>query len=365
MGIDSVRVELGKRSYNILIGRGILSLLGERLRALLPGRNVVVISDPLVFSLYGENVAENLRAAGFNTSYHLVPDGEEHKNLNSARGAYEAMVSMGLERGSVVVSLGGGVIGDLAGFVAATYMRGISFVQVPTTLLAQVDASVGGKVGVNLSSGKNLVGAFHQPLLVLIDTAVLRTLDRRELIAGFAEVIKHGIIKDSSLFEYLEENYSKILAMDEECLSHVIKRCCQIKAEVVSRDEREEGLRSILNYGHTIGHALEAVTGYGKYRHGEAIAIGMVCAARISHLMGFCSEEESLRQARLIEASGLPVTAGGVGPEEVMEFLTRDKKVISGKVRFVLARHIGDVFISADVPESAVLEVLEEVTVED
>lgn len=360
MELDTVRVELGERSYDILIGRGALSVLGERIRRVSGASRVMVVSNPTVFGLYGARVLENLEGSGFSVSCHCIPDGEEYKSLATASGAYETMVSAGLDRESLVVSLGGGVVGDLAGFVAATYMRGIPFVQVPTTLLSQVDASVGGKVGVNLPSGKNLVGAFHQPLLVISDTEVLGTLERRDLVAGFAEVIKHAVLSDRDFFGYIEENRSKILALDEESLSRVVGRCCGIKAGVVAQDERERGVRALLNYGHTVGHAVESLAGYGEYRHGEAVAIGMVCAARIARRLGRCGGEDTLRQLRLIEASGLPSTAPGLSADAIIGMLARDKKVSHGKVRFVLAGRIGEAFITTDVPEAVLREVLEE-----
>ena len=280
--VRTVKVDLADRSYAIRIGRGLLPLLGKQCAALKLGRRCAVISDANVAPRYGETALKSLREAGFDPVLLTVPAGETAKSLKTVQSCYDQFAEHRLERKSFVVALGGGVVGDLAGFVAATYLRGIPFVQVPTTLLAQVDSSVGGKVGVNLKAGKNLVGAFHQPKLVLCDLDALNTLPLRQYRAGLAEVIKYGIIYDAQFFAVVENGMGKLLKRDSDLLARVVARCCEIKAEVVGQDETETGLRAILNFGHTIGHALEAISHYGEYLHGEAISIGQVAAARLS-----------------------------------------------------------------------------------
>ena len=272
----------------------------------------------------------------------MMPEGEEHKNLKSLSTIYDQLISARFDRHSCLMALGGGVIGDLAGFAAATFLRGIPFVQVPTTLLAQVDSSVGGKTGVNHQEGKNLIGAFYQPRLVLIDVKVLHTLPRRELLAGLAEVIKYGIIEDPRFFELLEKKLERILALDTELLLEAIATSCTIKSKVVEKDEREEDYRSVLNFGHTIGHALESLTGYEKYLHGEAIAIGMAQAASISVHQGICDNESLQRIHRLITKTGLPTELpSNIQPKELAEKMELDKKSEGGKVKFVLCAGIG------------------------
>jgi 3-dehydroquinate synthase len=302
-----------------------------------------------------------LEAAGFEPLLVELPPGEASKRLGTVEGCYERLAGHRLERRSFVAALGGGVVGDLAGFVAATYLRGIEFVQVPTTLLAQVDSSVGGKVGVNLKSGKNLVGSFYQPRLVLCDLDTLRTLPERELKAGLSEVIKYGIIHDATFFRRLERDLEKLLAGDANTLGPVIARCCAIKAEVVGQDEKESGLRAILNFGHTIGHAIEAVSGYGKYLHGEAIAIGQVAAARLSAALLGMPETEVERVRSLFERAGLPtrIRLNEAAHGRLIEAMRLDKKVSGGEVRFVLAERIGRVRPGQKVPEELVRKVLE------
>src|SRR5215216_6261011 len=280
--MDVVNVSLGQRSYAILIRPKLLTELGRECQKLGLGTRCAIITDGNVARHYSADVQKTLRRAGFDPALVTVPPGEKSKTLRGVESCFDKLAAHRLERKSFVIALGGGVVGDLAGFVAATYLRGIPFVQVPTTLLAQVDSSVGGKVGVNLKAGKNLVGAFHQPRLVLCDLQTLRTLPSREFRAGLAEVIKYGIIYDAALFQTLERQMSKLLKQQPAALAQIVARCCEIKAEVVSQDETESGLRAILNFGHTIGHALEAISGYGKFLHGEAISIGQVYAARLS-----------------------------------------------------------------------------------
>jgi len=339
-----VTVALPALEYPILIGAGLLPDLGQELRAIgLTGR-LAVVQDAAVADRYGSAVLTSLGEAGYRAVSITVPSGEESKSLDQLGRLYDAFAGAGLDRGSAVVSMGGGVVGDLAGFAAATYTRGIPFVQVPTTLLAQVDASVGGKTGIDLPAGKNLVGAFHQPRLVLIDLDTLSTLPERDYRAGLAEVIKYGIIADPELFGFLEQNRDAVLRHDSDVVEHLVVRSCQIKAEVVVEDEREAGRRAILNYGHTIGHAVEATAGYGVYLHGEAVAIGMAAAGRLSSRAGWLSEEDRARIERLIASYGLPVRLREpLEPEALVAAMRLDKKSRGGELRFVLARGIGQV----------------------
>lgn len=340
-----VRVPLAGRSYVIRIGSGLLSVLGKECRRLGLGRRCAVITDSNVGPRYAASAVQHLAEAGFEPVAVTVPAGEKSKSLRTVKACYDALAGHRLERRSFVVALGGGVVGDLAGFVAATYLRGIAFVQVPTTLLAQVDSSVGGKVGVNLEAGKNLVGAFHQPRLVLADLDTLDTLPDRELRAGLAEVIKYGIIRDASLFARLERDLGRLLERDRRILGQVVARCCEIKAEVVGEDETEGGVRAILNFGHTLGHGLEAISGYGRYLHGEAIAIGQVAAARLSAAIEGLPTRDVERIQDLFERAGLPTTArlGQAAQERLFAALRLDKKVSGGEIRFVLASRIGRV----------------------
>jgi 3-dehydroquinate synthase len=353
-----VPVSLGERSYSIKIGGGLLASLGRECARLKLGRRAAIITDANVGPLLAAAAQASLVAAGFEPIVITVPAGETAKHLKFVQAAYDQLAAHRLERKSFVVALGGGVVGDLAGFVAATYLRGIPFVQVPTTLLSQVDSSVGGKVGVNLAAGKNLVGAFYQPKLVLCDLKSLDTLPAREFASGLAEVIKYGIIYDAPFFKFLERHLPKILAREPQALTRVIARCCEIKADVVGQDETESGLRAILNFGHTIGHAIENISGYGKYLHGEAISIGQVLAARISVRRQGLSEGESARIEQLFAAAGLPVTIA-LSPAQrrkLFAAMLLDKKVSDGEVKFVLAKRIGAVDFGCKVP----VEVIEE-----
>jgi 3-dehydroquinate synthase len=341
----TVNVPLGSRSYPIFIGEKILSDLGGHCARLQLGRRCVIISDKNVAPLYAAKAVASLRKAGFEPALATVPAGEASKSLKMLQTCCDLLARHRLERKSFIVALGGGVVGDLAGFAAAAYLRGIAFVQAPTTLLAQVDSSVGGKVGVNLTAGKNLVGAFHQPRLVLCDLATLRTLPLREFRAGLAEVIKYGIIYDKALFARLERDLPRLLRRDGRVLAEVVARCCEIKADVVRQDEMETGLRAILNFGHTIGHALEAISGYGKYLHGEAISIGQVAAAKLSVRAAGLPKEEAARVERLFARAGLPVAVKLSARRQaaLIEAMRLDKKVMDGQIRFVLARRIGQV----------------------
>ncbi|MFQ5904241.1 MAG: 3-dehydroquinate synthase [Candidatus Binatia bacterium] len=338
----TLTVNLGDRSYPIHLGEDILPRAGELLRQAGCGEKVGIITNPTVAGFYLKPVQEVLSRSGFRVTPVLVPEGEEHKNLKSLSAIYDRLISERFDRSSSVIALGGGVIGDLAGFAAATFLRGIPYVQVPTTLLAQVDSSVGGKTGVNHQEGKNLIGAFYQPRLVLMDVGVLHTLPRRELLAGLAEVIKYGIIEDPRLFGLLEEKLEQILALDRDLLVETIAASCAIKAKVVEKDEREEDYRSVLNFGHTIGHALESLTGYERFLHGEAVAIGMAQAVSISVRQGSCDEESLQRIHRLIKRAGLPTQIpSNIEPLKLVKRMEVDKKSVGGKIKFVLCAGIG------------------------
>ena len=343
--MEAIRVELGERSYEICIGPGILPQLGERLQEFYFSR-VALVSNPTVYALYGDTLLDSLKKAGLDAAVVTIPDGEEYKELLWAYHIYGELLKYRLDRASALIALGGGVIGDITGFVASTYMRGISLVQVPTTLLAQVDSSVGGKTGVNHPEGKNMIGTFHQPRLVWADVETLKTLPRREFLAGIAEVIKYGVIWDKAFFEFLEKNREKILGLDSGAIQFIIRRSCEIKAEVVSRDEREGGLRAILNYGHTIGHALETATGYTAHLHGEAVSIGMYCEALLSSLLGLMERKEAERVGSLINAYGLrSKMVPGVDEQRMISSMQLDKKAVAGELKFVLPEKIGSVVV--------------------
>ncbi len=355
-----VNVPLGDRSYSIQIGDRLLSQLGHHCSALKLGTKCAVISDSKVAKFHLKPVLKSLKAAGFDAVSIVVPAGEKSKSLSVVEKCHDQLAANRLERKSFIVALGGGVIGDLAGFVAASYLRGIAFVQVPTTLLAQVDSSVGGKTGVNLRAGKNLVGAFYQPKLVLCDQDALDTLPDREFKAGLAEVIKYGIIYDAPLFARLERDMEKVLRRDPKILTEVVARCCEIKADVVGQDETESGLRAILNFGHTIGHAIEAISGYGKYLHGEAISIGQVSAAKISARLAGLPQADVERIEKLFIRTGLPTKIKLTSPqrEKLFAAMRLDKKVSSGEIKFVLAEKIGVVKWGQKVPQELIISAL-------
>ena len=356
-----VQVSLGARSYDVLIRRDLLSALGEHCRRLDLGSRCVVVTDEIVGAKYGWQAMESLAEAGFEASLYSVPAGESSKSWEQVWAGCDCFARLRLERGSFVVALGGGVVGDLAGFLAAVYLRGIDFVQAPTTLLAQVDSSVGGKVGINLAAGKNLVGAFHQPRLILCDLGVLKSLPTREFQAGMAEVVKYGVIWDEGLFSRIEAEQGKILAREEGLLAPIIERSCQIKADIVAQDEREGGARAVLNFGHTIGHALEAVAGYGEYLHGEAIAVGQVAAAMLSVRQLRLNAGAVKRIRNLLRSLGLPVSVALSGQQKrkLLEAMRLDKKVSAGKTRFVLAERIGKARPGQVVAEESIRAVLE------
>ena len=363
----TVSVQLGERSYDILVGRGFLARLGPELAARLPQhsgqRGALVVSSPAIARRYGAAVTKSLLSAGFRVSAVSVPAGEKSKSAASLGRLYEALYHQAADRRTIVVALGGGVIGDLAGFAAATYTRGLDFVQVPTTLLSQVDSSVGGKTGINFGSAKNLIGAFHQPRLVVIDPETLQTLPGRERRSGLAEVIKYGIIADKDFFSLLEREIAGLLDLTSPHLDYVLAHSCALKARVVEQDERDEGLRATLNFGHTVGHALEAVTQYKVYTHGEAIALGMVSAALIGEEVGVTRPEDTAAMASLLRAAGLGVRLDAqFDPGEILRALAWDKKSVGGAARFVLAEEIGCATPGHAVSEAAIRTALERQT---
>jgi shikimate kinase/3-dehydroquinate synthase len=336
----TLNVDLGERSYPIAIGPGLLDDAALVVRYV-NGRQVAIVTNTTVAPLYLEKIAAPLRAAGRDVLEIILPDGEQYKNWESLMLVFDAMLAHKCDRQTTVVALGGGVIGDMAGFAAASYMRGVPFVQVPTTLLAQVDSSVGGKTGLNHPLGKNMIGAFYQPRAVLADTSTLATLPARELAAGLAEVIKHGAILDAAFFDWLEQNMAKLVARDPAALAHAIARSCEIKADVVRRDEREGGLRAVLNFGHTFGHAIEAGLGYGNWLHGEAVGCGMVMAADLSQRLGQVDAATAARVKALVAAAGLPVAAPDLGAARWLELMKVDKKNEDGAIRFILLKPLG------------------------
>ena len=356
-----VKVPLGERTYSILIGAGLLSRLGTECRKLNLGGRCAIITDRNVARHHAQAVEKVMTAAGFDCVVITVPAGEKAKSLAIVQRCHDQLARHRLERKSFIVALGGGVVGDVAGFVAATYLRGIPFVQVPTTLLAQVDSSVGGKVGVNLKAGKNLVGAFYQPRLVVCDLETMATLPEREFRSGLAEVVKYGIIWDEKLFRQLQRHGDRLIARDRKMLGAVVARCCAIKAEVVGQDETESGLRQILNFGHTIGHAIEAIAGYGKYLHGEAIAIGQTLAAQLSWRLLGLPESDAIRIGNLLAGLGLPnrIRLDASQKQRLLSAMRLDKKVSGGQIKFVLAKRIGQVVWGQHVPEDLIRRTLD------
>ncbi len=359
MRVTAVEVQLGERSYTIEIGTGNLSTLGALASRRRRVSHAVIITDVHVEKPHAQQAAESLAAAGADVDMLVVEAGEQTKSVESAAGLWNKLLDVGADRKTAIVAVGGGVVGDLAGFVAATFARGLDVFQVPTTLLAQVDSSVGGKVGINLPGGKNMVGAFWQPAGVLVDTAVLSTLPDREYRAGLAEVVKYGVILDADFFAYLEQHVADLNRRDSVVLQHVINRSCRLKADVVAGDEREQtGLRAVLNYGHTFCHALETVTGYGQYLHGEAVALGMLCASRLAERLGRVDGHFTARQRKLLAALGLGVEFPSVDHQAILTAMTHDKKTEHGRLRFVLPTRMGHVELVADVEEHDVRAVL-------
>jgi 3-dehydroquinate synthase len=356
--MQSIRVEIAERSYPVHIGPGILferAVLQDALRC----ARVALVTNDCVGPLYAARVEEELRAAGIGSLRITLPDGEAHKTWESLDLIYERMLEARCDRRTVVVALGGGVVGDVAGFAAATFMRGVPLVQLPTTLLAQVDSSVGGKTAINHPRGKNMIGAFHQPSAVLADTTVLRTLPPRELSAGIAEVIKHGMLADAALFDWLEHHMERLLACEAGAIAHVVSRSVQIKASIVALDERETGPRALLNLGHTFGHAIEAGLGFGTWLHGEAVGAGLVLAADLSWRMGRISAADFERVVSLVARARLPVKAPRLGLDRYTALMQGDKKTLDGRLRFIALQRIGQAMIAEDVPAALLRQTLE------
>lgn len=353
-----LNVGLAERSYPIFIGGGLLSA-GELLLPHLTVKRAVIVSNTTVAPLYLEPLHATLKSCGVRCDSIILPDGEQYKNSASMGIVYDALLKSHCERNTTLMALGGGVIGDMVGFAAATYLRGVPFIQIPTTLLAQVDSSVGGKTGINHPLGKNMIGAFYQPQMVLADTRTLDTLPDRELSAGIAEVIKYGLIRDLPFLHWLEHNIGKILARDADALQYAIARSCRNKAEVVGNDERESGERALLNLGHTFGHAIENGMGYGVWLHGEAVAAGTIMAADLSCRLGWLSTADVERIRNLFQQAHLPVAGPQMAAEKYLALMGLDKKVASGKIRFVLLKKLGDAVMTGDVPEQLVKETLE------
>ncbi|MGB5179970.1 MAG: 3-dehydroquinate synthase [Gammaproteobacteria bacterium] len=344
--MKTLTVELGSRSYPIHIGQQLLGN-AELLTSHIRGRQVMVVTNDTIAPLYLENVRQQL--ADFQTASVILPDGEQYKNLDTLNTIFTALLKQRFNRDCTLVALGGGVVGDITGFAAASYQRGVAFLQIPTTLLAQVDSSVGGKTGVNHPLGKNMIGAFHQPGCVVIDTDTLDTLDDRQLSAGLAEVIKYGLIRDAGFFEWLEANMAALRVRDKQALSHAIEHSCSIKAEIVAADERESGQRALLNLGHTFGHAIETGTGYGNWLHGEAVATGMLMAADLSARHGWLPADVVQRTKHLLQLAGLPTSPPAeMNEAQFMEFMAIDKKVVEGELRLVLLKAIGDAIVTGD-----------------
>ncbi|QDQ26614.1 3-dehydroquinate synthase [Chitinimonas arctica] len=354
--MQTVHVDLAHAPYDILIGAGLLADPQAILQHLTQA-NAVIVTNTTVAALYLAPLQASLVAAGVSVLPVILPDGEQYKNWTTLNSILDALLEHRCERKTTLIALGGGVIGDMTGFAAAIYQRGVPFIQIPTTLLAQVDSSVGGKTAINHPLGKNMIGAFYQPRLVLADLATLHTLPAREFAAGLAEVIKYGLIDDAVFFAWLEQNIAALLRRDVEALAYAVERSCSIKARIVASDEREQGVRAFLNLGHTFGHAIEAGLGYGQWLHGEAVAAGMLLAARASKLLGNLGEQDVQRTEALLQAAGLPVVAPALGFDRWMALMAQDKKVERGHIRFVLLRHIGEAYI-ATLPEQHLREIL-------
>lgn len=350
-----LNVALEERSYPIVIGHGVLD--AAILNTHITGKKIAIVTNDVVAPLYLDKVMTILRALGKTCFPVILPDGEEEKNVDNLMHIFDVLLKNKCDRKTTLIALGGGVIGDMTGFAAATYMRGVPFIQIPTTLLAQVDSSVGGKTAINHPLGKNMIGAFYQPQAVIADTATLASLPDRELSAGLAEVIKHGAIIDKDFFTWLEANMEKLMARDEQALAHAIQRSCEIKADIVRQDEREGGLRAILNFGHTFGHAIEAGLGYGKWLHGEAVGCGMVMAADLSVRLGSLEASDQKKIVALVKAAGLPVQAPDLGLARWMDLMEVDKKNEGGEIKFILLKPMGSAYITS-VPSELLQETL-------
>lgn len=355
----SVRVNLGARSYNIYIGSGVLARLGGWARECADGDKALLVSNRQVLALYGPIVGSSLAESGYQVASAEIGDGEKYKSLATLESLYDQAYSAGLDRHSPIIALGGGVVGDVAGLVAATYLRGVPFVQVPTSLLAQVDSSVGGKVAVNHPRGKNIIGAFYQPTLVVADMLTLRTLPPREIRCALAELIKYGIIGSAGFFNWLEDNIDKLLSLDEGALVYAVAAACKSKAQVVEEDETEQGRRAILNLGHTVGHAIETLSGYRVYCHGEAVAIGIAAAVKLAEEMGLLPVDQARRIIALLNRAGLPVSIPpSLDGNQMIAAMRRDKKAHDGKLTFVLPMAIGSVQVCDDLPKKLIQQVL-------
>ena len=355
--MQTLQVDVGHSRYRIAIGPGLLAM-SELLDTYIRGRDLMIVTNSIVARLYLAKLTASL--AGRRIAECILPDGEQHKTLQTAGWVFDALVAKKMNRDATVLALGGGIVGDVAGFAAASYQRGIGYVQIPTTLLAQVDSSVGGKTGVNHSGGKNLIGAFYQPQSVIADTDTLTTLPDRELRAGLAEVIKYGCVWDPLLFDWLDNHIPELLARDVDALTYAIARSCEIKATVVAKDEREQNLRAILNFGHTFGHAIEAATAYETYLHGEAVGLGMLMAANLSHRLGLIESDTLERVRDILTRAGLPTEAPRIGAAKALELMRMDKKVLAGAVRLVLLEKLGRAILTAGYPQAELDATLEE-----
>lgn len=353
--MKTIRLKLKERSYSICIGQGTLAQTGALLKKLSLGTNAVIITNAYLKKRYGALLARSLERKNFTHKFYVVPDSEKAKSIEHCLGLIDAISKYDKGKQVFFIALGGGVVGDLVGFIASIYKRGTAYVQIPTTLLAQIDSSIGGKTAIDLAVAKNLVGAFHQPKIVIVDTAFLKTLPKRQLQSGMAEAIKYAVIKDRALFSFLEKNHAQIMRLDKKAILYVEERCIRIKAGVVEKDEQEQkGLRTILNFGHTVGHALESAAGYCRYNHGEAIAIGMRCAGRLAERLGLLSERNRKSIEALIGRFGLPQRIKKVPLEKIIDALARDKKFIHAKNRFVLPAAIGRVIVKKNIPQGLI-----------
>ena len=357
--MENIHIVLKLQSTNLCIGRGILKEVGALFETNGLMSRCFIVTSPGVAGIYLDAVQRGLMSVGIESEFLIVPDGEKSKSLKWVNRIYDFMFDRKMDKATVIVALGGGMIGDLAGYVASTFLRGIDYVIIPTTLMSQVDSSIGGKVAVNHSRGKNLIGAYHHPKLVITDIDILATLPRREVAGGLSEVVKYGIIADKDLFELLENNVSPLLSFDVDFFQEVIGRACRIKARIVESDERENGPLAYLHYGHTIGLALDKLTDYSRYRHGEAISIGMAMASRISTYLDCCDEEDAKRQRNLLRRISLPVELPDVSIDSLISQIRFDKKVSDGKIAFVLSRGIGSAFIKSDMPEAVIRGTIE------
>lgn len=357
--IKKIHVELKENSYPIYVGKGLISRIGEYLNEITNPGKVLIVSDTVVSQYYASDVRKCLKDMECDVSLIEIHGGERSKSIQQLTQLLDGLVDNQLDRSSIVIALGGGVIGDLSGFAASIYMRGIDYIQIPTTLQAQVDASVGGKTAINHPKGKNLIGTFHQPKLVVIDVNTLETLPKREIRSGLIEVIKMGVIRDEHLFEMVEEELNSILSLNAETLIEMIARACANKADIVAKDEKESGLRMVLNYGHTFGHALEAITDYKEFRHGEAVSIGMNCAAKLAVNLGMLSHKDYHRQQALLMQAKLPlVFPSNLSPKTIYDSMYHDKKALKGKLRLILPTRIGEVVIREDVTDTEIIDAI-------